>query len=231
VDFLRARHGDDWSRIGAWYGVSVRSRRDALAAAFAHPPRSRIVLEDEMLFLERIAGMYFRTVSAVIRRHDPNHLYLGDRFAGGPEEDTPLGVIHAAAPYVDVFSVRKWSGWFPADFLRPFHQAAGGPVMVCETGGQFDGAVEADSTGRYARWLQAAFARRNYIVGWQYHRLIDAALPLEPAQQGLVDASGVSRAAVTDALRWANARVWEWASHGAGTPARAVRTRAGRAEQ
>ena len=49
-----------------------------------------------------LASHYYRVIFESIRRYDPNHLILGDRY----EANRPLSeeVVRAALPYVDVFS-------------------------------------------------------------------------------------------------------------------------------
>jgi hypothetical protein len=69
--------------------------------------------------LTEIATAYYRTLHDAIRRYDPHHLILGDRYeARGRMADE---VLHASLPYVDVLSfqhfgsddevVRDLNGW------------------------------------------------------------------------------------------------------------------------
>lgn len=49
-----------------------------------------------------LASTYYRVITASIKRYDPNHLILGDRYEA--MQPIPEAVIKAALPYVDVFS-------------------------------------------------------------------------------------------------------------------------------
>lgn len=52
--------------------------------------------------LFNLASTYYRVITESIRRYDPNHLILGDRYEANhllPEE-----IVKAALPYVDIFS-------------------------------------------------------------------------------------------------------------------------------
>ncbi|MCP5114921.1 MAG: agarase, partial [bacterium] len=56
--------------------------------------------------LEDLAGRYYKVTHDAIRRYDPNHLILGDRYeANAP---LPIQVVRAAMPYVDVLSFQDF---------------------------------------------------------------------------------------------------------------------------
>jgi hypothetical protein len=63
--------------------------------------------------LQSLATTYYRVLHDAIRRYDPNHLILGDRYEANatlPEE-----IINAALPYVDVLSFQCFGG---ADLVK-----------------------------------------------------------------------------------------------------------------
>jgi hypothetical protein len=49
--------------------------------------------------LKEFAARYFRTIRAALKKYDPNHLYLGTRFAGHTREE-----VEACAEFCDVIS-------------------------------------------------------------------------------------------------------------------------------
>jgi hypothetical protein len=55
--------------------------------------------EDLSAFMREFAGRYFKAVREAVRKADPNHLYLGARFAGHTLEE-----VQACAEYCDVIS-------------------------------------------------------------------------------------------------------------------------------
>lgn len=52
--------------------------------------------------LADLASTYYRVITEAIRRYDPNHLILGDRYEAN--HPLPEEIVRAAMPYVDVFS-------------------------------------------------------------------------------------------------------------------------------
>lgn len=85
-------------------------------------------LADRLDFLRIIAREYFRTCYDAIRKHDPNHLVLGVRFAGY----APRPIVEEMAQYVDVVSF-NWYGFEPpVKLLSDLHQITGKPVMITE---------------------------------------------------------------------------------------------------
>ena len=67
-----------------------------------------------------------------IRRYDPHHLILGDRFAAW----YPQSVARAAGPYVDVISLNTGADWGDGQIspfiLKTLHEITGKPVLVSE---------------------------------------------------------------------------------------------------
>ncbi len=103
----------------------LRARRGANATARDIQPA------DLPAFLEFMMELYFRIVSGAIKRHDPNHLYLGARFHGSdlrfPE------IFRAAGPHVDVVSVNYYHAWTPdPDRLAMWTRESGKPVLITE---------------------------------------------------------------------------------------------------
>jgi hypothetical protein len=72
---------------------------------------------------------YFETIVAAIRRHDPNHLILGIRYAG-----TPLDEWVKMSSLFDVFSINIYDAGFRPDPARLDHYAelSGKPILIGE---------------------------------------------------------------------------------------------------
>ena len=99
--------------------------------------------ETKRAFLALVAERYFSVAAEAIRRHDPNHMVLGCRFAGlGAHE----AVLQAAARHCDIvtFNLYPWAdldrgvvlarkdGPPVADVLREFHGKVGAPLLITE---------------------------------------------------------------------------------------------------
>ncbi len=91
--------------------------------------------------LSAMATQYYKTIYEAIRRYDPHHLILGDRY----EVNAPIAmeVIEAAAPYVDVLSFQDFNN--PAKHMQEWYERTGKPVLLA------DGAKIIDGDGIYKR--------------------------------------------------------------------------------
>ncbi len=147
---------DDPLLIGWFTDNELRWGRDPLNSKtmleiyldMPHDAPGRAVAEsyegDDSGFTRALADRYFSVVTAAVRAEDPNHLILGARVVSVM---TPLEVVEAAGPHVDVLSVNNYeflpafdtevnrtSGPFLArdGWLELFSEASGRPVMITE---------------------------------------------------------------------------------------------------
>ena len=100
-------------------------------------------LEIKREFLALVAERYFSVAAAAIRRHDPNHMVLGCRFAGMGASDV---VLAAAGRYCDIvtFNCYPWAdldrgvmltrkdGPPLANAIREFHAKCNAPLLITE---------------------------------------------------------------------------------------------------
>jgi hypothetical protein len=84
--------------------------------------------EEKPRFEGIVAEEYARVTTEAIRRHDPNHMVLGCRFAGYPGDP----VIQAAGRHFDVISFHSYNATAPVDRLRQITQVSGKPAMITE---------------------------------------------------------------------------------------------------
>ena len=94
-------------------------------------------------FLALVAERYFSTMAGALRRHDPNHMVLGCRFAGMGASDV---VLAAAGRHCDIvtFNCYPWAdlergvvltrkdGPRLVDAFREFHEKCHAPLLVTE---------------------------------------------------------------------------------------------------
>ena len=100
-------------------------------AVHLKPGGDGFAMIDRFAFL--VAEQYYRVVHDAIRKHDTQHLILGDRYMSY----CPPVVAKAAGPYVDVISSNfDWPDWktgqFPINYLRMLHEQSGKPVLITE---------------------------------------------------------------------------------------------------
>mgnify|MGYP002414141592 CR=1 FL=1 len=137
--------------------------------------------------LTELATRYYRITHAAVRRYDPHHLILGDRYEAGAliaEE-----VVRAALPYVDVLSFQHFSGAAKVrENLTRWHAFSGKPVLLADHAAvlRLEGGAQRHNGVGYAEIL-AALRQTPGCVG--YH-LCGAYLRNEVRKRALLDAAG-----------------------------------------
>jgi hypothetical protein len=105
--------------------------------------------------LSRMADQYYKTIHDAIRKYDPNHLILGDRY----EANAPIAmeVIEASLPYVDVLSFQDFRD--PALHLDEWYKKTGKPVLLADGSGitQGEGIYKRTDGSWYARQIEALY--------------------------------------------------------------------------
>lgn len=158
--------------------------------------------------LASVAEAYYRVAAEAIRRHDPDHLILGDRY--GMRAGLPEPVLDAAAPHIDVLSVQLFPGPDPARLdaalatIDGWHERTGRPVLIADTGNWCPTAMNPHRTGwardqrergaLYRRTAEA-LAARPWCLGWHWcswlenpHRGFGIKDPWDEPYAELVDA-------------------------------------------
>ncbi|HJU16121.1 MAG TPA: hypothetical protein VJ770_06595 [Stellaceae bacterium] len=182
VHLLVAKYHSAEALASAW-GVAVspwdRVQRDGLSLSAATLARPAMTA-DLSAFTTRYADAYFRIVAAAIRRHDPNHLYLGSRFQARPPE-----AVKACARYCDVVSFNVYRRDISGAEWARFHNL-GKPAIIGEFQfgtadrglfwpGLFNVASEDQRGPAYARYLRSALANPD-IVGCHWFQYVDEPL-------------------------------------------------------
>lgn len=168
---------------------------------------------DQKLF--DVATQYYRTITEAIRRYDPDHLILGDRYNGN--KGIPEAVLHAMAPFVDVLSVQYFTGKSDEEYatmiedLRGWHELTGKPVVIADIGNWVptdmnphrtsDMDTQAERGADYASGLARA-AAEPWIIGWHWCGYIENL----GRGWGIKDPHDEFYTDMTDQIREANAR-------------------------
>lgn len=112
VNLIKQRYAGDIAAFNRAYGITFGSF-DALANAEiwrpAEDPANLHEARDNAAFLTIILDRYYATMVKVIRRYDPRHLILGEKWNGN--NGVPDSVIATAARYVDVIFY-QWYGLY-----------------------------------------------------------------------------------------------------------------------
>jgi hypothetical protein len=179
------RWGKDWrsqeSLLQSYLKMASDSPGAAAASAFVKALGHPATAADELKFAGLIASEYARITGAAIRRHDPNHLVLGCRFAGYPGDP----VILAAGEHFDVISFHSYAAEPPLDRLRQITLLTAKPAMITEfsfkaadsglpntKGAGKPLATQADRADSFAAYAEALAALPG-IVGYHWFEYRD----------------------------------------------------------
>ena len=140
--------------------------------------------DNELPFPRDSLDRYFSVCARAIKKHDPNHLYLGSRLYGA--EKGVASLWRAAGRYVDVVAVNVYGVWTPRTaILRQWAEWSGRPVLVTEWYAKNADSGLANTTG--AGWTVATQQDRGWFyqnftlglleskvcVGWHWFKYID----------------------------------------------------------
>lgn len=124
LGFLRKRQGGTWARLAKKLGVSAESL-DALAKLPIDA--EHIQPSDRNDFIRLASKRYHRIISTFLRKHDPNHLYLGSAWG-------TMGCrewIEGSIDYVDAFS---FNCYVPDPFIHKEYDKYDKPRIITEVG-------------------------------------------------------------------------------------------------
>ncbi|HOQ46146.1 MAG TPA: hypothetical protein PLA43_12205 [Bryobacteraceae bacterium] len=164
--------------------------KDKLKALLAENPSEAERIKSE--FLYTCARQYFETITRAIRKHDPNHLVLGIRFAERPNRRWA-----EMSALFDVFSINIYSTSFAPDpeMVREYAEVSGRPVMI----GEFTAAApgrglqglfyfghkvrdQAERAKAYRYYVEKAAADPN-IIGTHWFQMVDDLPTGRPSDQ------------------------------------------------
>lgn len=118
--------------------VSLGLPRDNYAYIFAMSYLDSIQVKIENItnferdnFVEVLAEKYYSIVSTVIKKYDPNHIYLGSRLYA--REKDSKSFIQMISKYVDVISINYYGAWTPdINTMNRWEIWSGKPFLISE---------------------------------------------------------------------------------------------------
>jgi hypothetical protein len=179
------RWARDFGALQSWPDMLLSDPDDSatkrhLQKLLADNPGREQVIKDDFLYV--CAERYFNTITDAVRRHDPNHLVLGIRFAGRPDDRWA-----ELSRVFDVFSMNIYSSTFKPDpeMVRHFSELSGKPVMIGEfTAGTPGRGLQGlfyyvhkvkdhAERGKAYRYYVESCAASPYIIGAHWFQLVD----------------------------------------------------------
>lgn len=133
IDLLKEHYKGDFSLFQRDFETEGVSRFEQLTqgvSLYRRPGGRAGQVIDKFTFA--FADQYYRMTRECIRRHDPHHLILGDRYAGW----YPAPVARAAGRHMDVVSTNYGADWTNGELARfqldRLHRLTGKPVLITE---------------------------------------------------------------------------------------------------
>ncbi|MCC5847303.1 MAG: hypothetical protein JJU29_04340 [Verrucomicrobia bacterium] len=167
------------------------------------------------------AERYFSSVSRILKKHDPNHLYLGCRFVRFKPH---VEVCRAAGASCDVVTVNSYDIWPRREDFSVWHQETGRPILIGEHHLPLDTprqvpplypAFTPQERERLYAELVEKWAGQPWSLGCHWYQHADQHLtgrPLDGENQpvGVVDITDTPHPEMVRAIRAATANMWEW---------------------
>lgn len=137
VDYVARSHcaelSEDRNLIGYFYSDCPTWVHERAENAWRGPifDPERVKTASGRKELTELARSYYKTTHDAIRRYDPHHLILGDRY----EANAPLAmeIVGSALPFVDVLSFQDFRK--PVEHLDEWHKNTGKPVLLADAAG------------------------------------------------------------------------------------------------
>ncbi len=178
---------------------------------------------DRRAWLGYLADRYYSTCARAIKRHAPNHLYLGSRLYSS-ERNVPE-LMQAAGRHVDVIAVNLYGAWQPStERLRQWSEWSGRPLLLTEwyakgadsgmsnlSGAGWTVPTQEDR-GHFYQTFTLALLESQVCVGWHWFKYMDndpedkAADPSNiDSNKGIVTTAYEPYTPLLDAMRQLNA--------------------------
>lgn len=197
--FLQEHYGSFEKFRAHWDSAGARWEEVANAR-----PKVRQAELATMAFAGKVAERFYSTVIPILRKHDPNHLILGSRFAG----NAPGPVIAACARHCDVVSINRYQkdGHVDVAWWDRLYALTQKPILVTEfsframenrsgarnrLGADVTVQTQAERASRYRKFVSGLMAR-PYLLGMHWFQWMDQpehgrVLDGEDSNYGLVD--------------------------------------------
>ena len=189
---------------------------------------TQLTRRDRYEFIAYAFGRYYSIVTPIVRKYDPNHLYLGSRINYSTGEFDNPWFWKMLAPMHDVVSVNYYKRWgAQADELDDWARWADRPILFTEwyakamdvpglanTHGAGWLVRTQEDRGRYYQHFALAALETRNVVGWHFFKYMDD--PPESnrldnmggANKGIFDATGKPHRPLLDRARAVNREVY-----------------------
>ena len=229
---MRERYGDDISALNGVYKTSFGSFADLLGAVnwcTGVDPDDERRAGDYAAFLGRIVDRYYGVTRDAIARHDPHHLFFGDKLNGNT--NLPDDIVAIVGRHVDALFFQWYAHYEEqAAALDRWAAITGKPLF----NGDSSFSVPTDRTPQalgphcldqeararaFTRYAEQAFARPEF-VGWHWCGWVDrwVGYGRDARHTGIQDPYGNYHLPMQRAMADLAARLYDIARGGGSTP-------------
>ena len=166
-------------------------------------------------FLQLVAEKYYDTVAAVLKKYDPNHLYIGSRLHGRCINEPVI----RGANVCDVISINYYHSWEPDEKKtaswtkwseKPFLVGEFYAMKVTSRRLKADGAgfrvLKHEEAGEfYHTYTSSLLNKHPNCVGWHWFKYADSNTNY---RKGIVGPAGEVHSTLTNAMRVLNEQVY-----------------------
>jgi catechol 2,3-dioxygenase-like lactoylglutathione lyase family enzyme len=196
------------------------TKRELQRRLAAEPARAAEIKRGFVLACGR---RYFEVITRAVRRHDPNHLVLGIRFAGNPEDEW----VRMSSLF-DVFSINIYAEQYAPDAKRldRFANLSGRPILVgeftaCAPGRGLQGLFywvhkvkDQTERGKAYRYFVENSAAHPALIGTHWFQLVDDLPTGRPSDQerlnyGFLNVLDLPYAELVNGARETHRRLYE----------------------
>jgi len=178
------------------------------------------LLQDYIRLETLYAQKYFSTIKTTLKKHDPNHLYLGCRFT---RQIKPLHIVRTAGKYVDVMSINAYSLYPDRDDFTEWYTWGQRPILIGEhhlplrSERQFPPKYQAFSKEEriefYPQYVHK-WAELPFSVGCHWYQFVDQhltgrSIDGENQTVGLVDITDRPHDHMVKAIRMASEKMYQ----------------------
>ena len=124
IRFLETRAAGNLAVVNRQFGTQAKTWKDLAACPL---DADKLAQGDAVAFIRLASQTYYRQVRAVLRRYDPNHLFLGSSLTVGWHSSTDWDT--GGAEFLDAISLDYYSG--DPSWIKEY-RSAGKPILLLE---------------------------------------------------------------------------------------------------
>lgn len=148
------------------------------------PVSTQDAASDMQAYADLFFDTYYKLVHDTFKKHDQNHMLIGNRFQSGTINNERL--VRICAKYMDVISFNYYTYAVDTDFLKRIYQWSDKPMMLTEwfynstkdsglPGGGKDVASQAERGLAYRNYIEQS-STLPFVVGQTWFTLVDQSL-------------------------------------------------------